>query len=50
MLLHQKYKHLKHMLTGIIKVVVVDGNIVSTLKCVELTGPYSHWLLQNSNQ
>jgi hypothetical protein len=30
MLLHQKCKHLKHMLTGIIKFVVVDANIVST--------------------
>jgi len=47
-LLHQKYKNLKHMLTGLIKFVVVDGNIVSTL--VEWTGPDSHWLLQNSNQ
>ena len=36
------------MLTGLIKFVVVDGNIVSTL--VEWTGPDSHWLLQNSNQ
>jgi len=30
MLLHQKYKNLERMLTGLIKFVVVDGNIVST--------------------
>jgi hypothetical protein len=33
MLLHQKYKNLKHILTGIIKVVVVDGNL-----CIKFGG------------
>jgi hypothetical protein len=31
MLLYKKYKKLKHMFTKLIKFVVVDGNIVSTL-------------------